>query len=65
MSEEATKAPPIHLPLSAMYLCVNCEMVTNAAKVCPACASRSLLSLGRVLSGSAQPELSTLRLIPQ
>jgi ferredoxin len=40
-----------HMPLSAAWLCQDCNSVGNCAKQCPACASSVLMSLATVLDG--------------
>jgi hypothetical protein len=49
------KPPPLHVPLSTLYLCVECDNVTNAAGVCPSCTCHQLLSLAVILSREEQP----------
>lgn len=39
-----------HIPLTSAYLCQDCDCVGNCATSCPACASKSLLSLASVLN---------------
>jgi hypothetical protein len=43
--------------LQEAYLCCNCEVVSDSATVCPACASRSLLALSRVLSRESSAQV--------
>lgn len=38
-----------HMPLSAAYLCQDCNSVGNCSSHCPACASGALLALSTVL----------------
>ena len=38
-----------HMPLSAAWLCQDCNSIGNCAKRCPACASSVLMSLATVL----------------
>jgi hypothetical protein len=38
-----------HIPLSAAYLCQDCNCVGNCAHQCPACASGVLMGLATVL----------------
>lgn len=38
-----------HFPLDQAYLCVDCKQVGNNSRVCPACASESLMGLAAVL----------------
>ncbi len=38
-----------HIPLTAAYLCQDCNAVGNCATNCPACASGVLLGLAGVL----------------
>lgn len=38
-----------HFPLSKAYLCQDCDSVGDCSTMCPACASRILLSLAVVL----------------
>jgi hypothetical protein len=52
-----------HIPLTAAYLCQDCDSVGNSAMRCPACASEVLLGLAGVLDRKAEVE-STLFLIP-
>ncbi len=41
------------LPLSNAVFCVDCEVISNSRRdECPACKSRSLVSLARMLGGS-------------
>jgi hypothetical protein len=52
-----------HIPLTAAYLCQDCDSVGNSSMRCPACASEVLLGLAGVLDRKAEVE-STLFLIP-
>jgi hypothetical protein len=38
-----------HIPLTAAYLCQDCNSIGNCSVQCPACASGVLLSLAGVL----------------
>jgi hypothetical protein len=38
-----------YFPLTAAYLCQDCESVSDSAIACPACASSVLMSLAGVL----------------
>src|SRR5437660_12719630 len=41
------------VPLSSAVFCLDCEVISQSrTDECPACHSRSLLSLGRILGGS-------------
>lgn len=40
---------PLHMPLYRAYLCQDCNFVGNQAGQCPACASRVLQSLQRIV----------------
>ena len=51
------------MPLTAAYLCQDCDSVGNSSMRCPACASEVLLGLAGVLDRKAEVE-STLFLIP-
>ena len=44
-----------HIPLSAAYLCQDCNSIGNCARQCPACASEVLMSLSGVLNREAEP----------
>ena len=49
-----TKKPPEGgiLPLGSAVFCLDCEMISNSRDdACPACNSRSLVSLARMLGG--------------
>jgi hypothetical protein len=39
-----------HMPLTTAYLCQDCDCVGNCSEQCPACASRALMGLERVLN---------------
>jgi len=44
------------LPLLEAVLCADCEIISNSrGDCCQVCGSRSLLSLARILGGSAGP----------
>ena len=45
-----TIADVVYLPLSVAYLCQDCQSVGNDAHRCPACASKALLPLARVVN---------------
>ena len=38
------------MKLRDVYLCVDCEEVTDQSRECPSCLSRSLLCLSRILN---------------
>ena len=44
---------PQYIPLSRAYLCADCAAVGNNSQVCPACASKVLQNLARVLDWPA------------
>jgi hypothetical protein len=52
-----------HIPLTAAYLCQDCDCVGNSSMRCPACASEVLLGLAGVLDRKAEAK-SNLFLIP-
>jgi hypothetical protein len=45
-----------YIPLSAAYLCPDCNSVGNCPRQCPACASRVLMGLAGVLNREAKDE---------
>ncbi len=45
-----------YIPLSAAYLCQDCNSVGNNARQCPACASEVLMGLAGVLDREAKAE---------
>jgi hypothetical protein len=45
-----------HIPLSAAYLCQDCNSVGNCATQCPACASPALMGLAGVLDRESAVE---------
>lgn len=50
------------IPLRFAALCPNCDTVSDAATVCPACGNGHLLSLARILNRTpARTSPSTLR----
>lgn len=51
---------PVHIPLTAAYLCQDCNCVSNCSRRCPACASEVLMGLAGVLNRE-----ETVEAIPQ
>jgi len=47
--------------LDDAVLCANCEMISNETRdgCCSACGSRALMSVSRLLGGTAQAECAT------
>jgi hypothetical protein len=53
-----------HIPLTAAYLCQDCDSVGNSSMQCPACASEVLMGLAGVLDRKEESEESNMFLIP-
>jgi hypothetical protein len=53
-----------HIPLTAAYLCQDCDSVGNSSMQCPACASEVLLGLAGVLDRKDGVEELNLFLVP-
>jgi len=47
-----------HIPLTAAYLCQDCNSIGNCSVQCPACASSVLLSLAGVLDRDLARDLA-------
>ena len=45
-----------HIPLASAFLCEDCNRIGNCAEYCPACASRSIMSLAGVLQREPERE---------
>jgi hypothetical protein len=52
----STQPEPLHIPLTAAYLCQDCNCVSNCSRQCPACASQVLMGLAGVLNREEAPE---------
>lgn len=48
-----------HIPLSAAYLCQDCNVVGNCSHQCPACASSVLMGLASVLDRKQEKRAKT------
>ncbi len=48
--EPSLCSEPVHIPLDAAYVCLDCNSVGNCAMQCPACASTMLMGLAGVLN---------------
>ncbi len=48
--EPSLCSEPVHIPLTAAYVCLDCNSVGNCAMQCPACASTMLMGLAGVLN---------------
>jgi len=51
-----TVATMQHIPLSAAYLCEDCDSIGNCSERCPACASEALICLSGVLNREEESE---------
>jgi hypothetical protein len=54
------KAHTSHFPLSAAYLCQDCNAVGNNASRCPACYSRVLMGLSSVLNREEEVKVTSV-----
>jgi hypothetical protein len=55
-----------HMPLSAAYLCQDCNCIGNCSEQCPACASAALIGLAGVLNRKQVEEAPQMnRMLPR
>ena len=52
-----------HMPLTAAYLCQDCNCIGNCSEQCPACASTALLCLAGVLNRGQMQELPQMNVV--
>jgi len=53
-------APPMHLPLRRLALCLDCDECFEIADACPACGSETWTSLGRFLEWNSPDSVARL-----
>ncbi len=46
-----------HFPMNKAVVCMDCSSISDGNRECPACTSKALMNLSRVLNPTERPQL--------